>query len=121
MPDFLTFSLSFPGIDVDMDRSDLISLIIKIVRDIHDPSGAVRKLVVDEKTRLFGQDGLFDSVGLVSVILAVEQDVSNVSGKAITIADERAMSQTRSPFLTVGSLATYTAELLQEAGAPENG
>jgi acyl carrier protein len=104
-----------------MDRSHLVALIIKIVRDIYDPSGAARNLVVDENTALFGRDGLFDSVGLVSVILAVEQDVSSSSGKAITIADERAMSQTRSPFLTVESLATYTAELLREAGAPENG
>ncbi len=104
-----------------MDRSRLVALIIKIVRDIHDPSGGDQNLVIDEKTALFGRDGLFDSVGLVSVVLAVEQDVTSETGKAITIADERAMSQTRSPFLSVGSLATYTAGLLQEAGAAANG
>ena len=104
-----------------MDRSRLVDLIVKIVRDTYDPSGAARQLVIDENTPLFGRNGLFDSVGLVSVVLAVEQDVSNTIGGAITIADERAMSQTRSPFLTVGSLATYTAQLLQEAGAAENG
>ena len=103
-----------------MNRTQLVGLIIKIVRDIYDPSGKARSLLVDENTRLYGRDGLFDSVGLVSVILAVEQDVSNSTDKAITIADERAMSRTRSPFLTVGSLATYTAELLREAGAPQN-
>ncbi len=111
----------FGGMYENMDRSRLVSLIITVVRDIHDPSGTAGNLAVDENTWLFGRDGLFDSVGLVSVILAVEQDVSNATGRAITIADERAMSRTRSPFLTVGSLATYTAELLREAGVPEDG
>jgi hypothetical protein len=105
----------------DMDRSRLVGLIVEIVRDTRDPRDRDRNLLVDENSRLFGPDGLFDSVGLVSVILAVEQDVSNSVGRSITIADERAMSQTRSPFLTVGSLATYTAKLLREAGVPENG
>lgn len=105
----------------DMDRSRLVGLIIKIVREIYDPSGAVDNLALDENVHLFGRDGLFDSVGLVSVILAVEQDVSNSTGRPITIADERAMSQARSPFLTVGSLASYTLELLREAGTRHNG
>ena len=104
-----------------MDRSQLVALIIKLVREIHDPSGAARKLQVDEHTSLFGREGLFDSVGLVSVILAVEQDVSSFTGTPVTLADERTMSQTRSPFLTVESLANYTAELLREAGALKNG
>jgi hypothetical protein len=103
-----------------MDRSRLVGLIINIVRDVYDPGGAAPGLAVDECTRLFGPDGLFDSVGLVSVVLAVEQDVSNATGRAITLADERAMSQARSPFLTVASLADYTAELLREAGGPES-
>jgi len=73
-----------------MDHSRLVGLISKIVRDIHDPGGAAGNLRVDENSRLFGPNGLFDSVGLVSVILAVEQDVSSAAGRAITIADERA-------------------------------
>jgi hypothetical protein len=104
-----------------MDRARLVSMITTIVHDVYDPTGVTRDLSVDENTALFGRDGMFDSVGLVSIILAVEQDVSNATGKAITLADERAMSQTRSPFLTVGSLATYTMGLLRDSGVTENG
>lgn len=51
-----------------------------------------------KETSLFGSGGLFDSHGLVMLVVAIEQAVEAEYGVHITLADEKAMSQTRSPF-----------------------
>ena len=66
---------------------------------------------VSRDTLLFGESGLLDSVGLVSLIVAIEQEIENDLGVSIVLADERAMSQKNSPFRSIGALADYAASL----------
>ena len=58
-------------------------------------------------TPLFGEDGILDSLGLVSFLVIVEQIIADEMNINITIADEKAMSQKHSPFRTVGNLKDY--------------
>ena len=69
---------------------------------------------LDKSTRIIGRKAVLDSLGLVSVIVDIEQKLSDVYAIDVTIADERAMSQEKSPFRTVGSLVEYVSLLLQE-------
>jgi hypothetical protein len=98
-----------------MQREQLVALIVQLAQDLAPP-GVAAETSFDENTRLFGREGLFDSMGLVSVVMAVEQEVNEATGAAITIADDRAMSQGRNPFATPGRLADYTLTLLREKG-----
>jgi len=66
---------------------------------------------VDTETVLLGKSSHFDSLGLVNYIVDVEQALEDELGIAVTLADERAMSQTRSPFRTVQSLTDYIMTL----------
>jgi acyl carrier protein len=97
-----------------MERSQLVDLIIATVQDFALSNPELEVSNMDEDTRLFGSRGLLDSLGLVSVVLDVEQQINDQLNTSISIADERAMSQSRSPFRSVGSLADYIAMLLQE-------
>lgn len=67
---------------------------------------------LDRSTPLFAKDGLLDSLALVSLLVALEQRLEDEYGIQVSLADERAMSQKRSPFATVGSLAEYGESLL---------
>lgn len=58
-------------------------------------------------TELFGEGGLLDSVGLVSLVVAVEEQLADELGLEVGLADERALSQRSSPYRTVGTLAAY--------------
>ena len=42
-------------------------------------------------------------------------DLNDVANCAVSISDDRAMSETSSHFLTVGALAAYAAQLMEEA------
>ena len=61
-----------------------------------------------------GRGGALDSLGLVNLIVAVEQVIETATGQSITLADERALSQKNSPFANIGSLAVYIQTLLNE-------
>lgn len=63
-------------------------------------------------TQLWGPGGTLDSLGLVSLILAVEQRLAEDHDVVVTIASEQAMSRSESPFRTVGRLTDYIAELV---------
>lgn len=67
---------------------------------------------VDDDTVVFGADSPLDSLGLVSFLSDIEQEVFEVYNKEIVIASEKAMSLNRSPFATVGLLTNFVEELL---------
>ena len=91
---------------IELDRAAVVKVICETAREVagHDPN--VPELM-DERTWLFGPTGFLDSLALVSVVLDVEQKVNDLYGLSISLADDRSVSQRRSPFRSVGSLADY--------------
>jgi D-alanine--poly(phosphoribitol) ligase subunit 2 len=65
-------------------------------------------------TALFGSGSKLDSLGLINLIVAIEQDIEDEFETSITIADERALSQEQSPFRSIGSLIDYLDMILKE-------
>jgi acyl carrier protein len=63
-------------------------------------------------TVLYGGRGNLDSISLVRFLVDLEDRLSATLGKPLVLGDDRAMSQARSPFRTVGSLVAYIEELL---------
>lgn len=97
-----------------MDRPALAALILKTLESFVVPDPSKAPVVFTEDTVLFGKDGLLDSIALVSFILDVEEGIRAQYGVSITLADERAMSQSRSPFRRVSSFTDYAAQLIGE-------
>ena len=93
-----------------MTRDETIKLICTVYKDLVPPEDLPP--AVNETTRLFGS--ALDSVGLVSLIVELEQQIADRDEASITIADDRAMSQKRSPSRTIGSLADYVQGLMME-------
>ncbi len=70
-----------------------------------------RALVLPGTT--IGDGAVIDSLGLVSLLVAVEEKAEKVTGKSIRLLSERAMSRKNSPFLTLSSLAAWVEELIK--------
>lgn len=98
-----------------MDPSALVDLVAETVRAYR-----VTMLSTDQpigpETRLFGLGGVLDSLGLVSVVVELEQRLSDLEGREVSLMNDRAMSQSRSPFRTVRTLADYAQEQLTGDG-----
>ncbi len=98
-------------------ENELMALVREAILDTVDLEDAFSEQDIDAETRLFGAKGLLDSLDLVNLIVDLEERVEDRYGLPVSIADERAMSRRRSPFLYVGTLAGYIGELLAEEGA----
>ena len=92
------------------DRKDITELIIVSVKDILALEHEVTeiKTEVNDDTFLFAEPrAVLDSLGLVELLVDVEQRLEEEYGVSITINDDRAVSQKKSPFRTIGSLVDY--------------
>ena len=93
---------------------DLASLIQRCINETAQDRGILVPPDLGPRTRLFGRDGVFDSLGLVGLIVAVEEAIEEDYEVHVSLANERAMSEKKSPFVDVGSLAAYIEGLLRE-------
>ncbi|HHY54410.1 MAG TPA: hypothetical protein GYA08_03130 [Chloroflexi bacterium] len=98
-----------------LDRQVVVNLILAALQDVL-ASMADEVVTPDENTRLIGRSAVLDSMGLVTLIVEVEQRLEADHDLVVVLADDRAMSQTRSPFLSVGTLADYVMQLAAEQG-----
>jgi acyl carrier protein len=86
------------------------------VDDLNQILGPDEQLGKSPDVALIGKDAGLDSLGLVNLIVLVEEKIQQGFGVGITLVDERAMSQSKSPFRTLGSLSEFVEEQLKEHG-----
>ena len=99
-----------------MQKSKKIeNLVISSIKEFNEQIPQEQQLGQTTKTVIFGEDGKLDSLGLVTLLVQIEQDIEDEFEVSITLADERAMSQNRSPFRTIGALVDYISMLLKDA------
>jgi acyl carrier protein len=80
------------------------------MRDTNLARDAASQLAVSPEAPIFGPDSPLDSLGLVGLLLDIEEGMQAI-GCSVVLSDERAVSQKRSPFRTVESLVGYIATL----------
>lgn len=71
-------------------------------------------LTLSPETALWGSGSLLDSLALVTLVVSIEEQLSDKLGVSIVLANERALSRRASPFRTVAALVAYVQELLDE-------
>jgi hypothetical protein len=96
-------------------REAAIQLILIRLARLGQELGKPALAQADEQTRLFGEASPLDSIGLVTLMADLEDDIHQAAGVWVTIADEKAMSRLTSPFRRVGLLADHIVELVATA------
>ena len=97
-------------------NEQIIQSIYSVIEDINMELPDEMKLEKNKDTILFGEGSALDSLALVNLVVASEQKILEDFGSAISISDERAMSQKNSPFRTVQTLVEYIGLLIEEHG-----
>lgn len=92
----------------------VLEIIYKAVGKHNQRASGEQQLEQTPDTVLFGSEGMLDSLQFVSLILGIEEMVQDEFKVPVAVADDRALTRTPSPFLTLGSLADYLSELLEE-------
>lgn len=95
-------------------RTALVELICQCLREVLEERDMKTPVSLGELTTLLGPSAVLDSLGLVRLIAATEEEVAARHGVSVTLADERALSETNSPFRSVGALADFVATALAD-------
>lgn len=61
---------------------------------------------IDDKTVIFGENGILDSMGIVNLIVDLEGYFSD-KGVELNLTSEKALSLRNSPFRSVASIAEF--------------
>jgi acyl carrier protein len=97
------------------ESESILAAIYRAVDWINGELSPDRQLIKAPETRLLGSQSVLDSMRLVSLIIAIEREMEEASGVALTLADERALSMKESPFRSIQSLADYIGILIIDA------
>ncbi len=96
-----------------IEREKIEAAVLAAVDEVNEQLPENGQIERSSEALLFGQDGVLDSLGLVNLIVAVEQEVEDAFDETVTLADEKAVSQKNSPFKSVQSLVDYIESLLK--------
>ena len=104
-------SVDFATYTVDFIQTEwVLPAITELMANASSPAADATPL--SSETVLFGRTGLLSSIQLVMLTVALEQQIEDVTGQSLVLADEKAMSERNSPFKTVGSLSGFIATRL---------
>jgi len=93
---------------------DIIAIIFKVIDELNEMLPADNRLAKSEDTKLSGPGGGLDSLGMVNLIVALEQKLSSLLGDDVNLIDDRAMNQESSPFRTISTLSEFIKSISPE-------
>lgn len=91
---------------------DIRGIVLAALRNVNLSRDPAAQLQVSDQAPIFGPESPLDSLGLVALLLDIEDELA-ANGCPVLLSDDRAMSQKRSPFRTVESLVDYIQRSLQ--------
>jgi len=97
-----------------IDTEKILQAIYSGVDEINELREKDAQVEKSTDTVLYGPSGNLDSIALVNLVVAIEQNIEEEFGLPIILADEKAMSQRTSPFKMIEALAQYISSLLNE-------
>jgi acyl carrier protein len=100
-----------------IERPVAYDIVVASLEEVFAQMGTPLPGGVSDDTVLVGKDAVLDSLGVVSLIVEVEQKLEATHGVSVTLANDRAMSQRNSPFRTIGVLTDHLLSMIAEAGA----
>jgi len=92
----------------------ITQMLFSVIDELNQLQPTEEHLEKDLETPLAGDIGRLDSAGLINLIVVTEQKTGEEFGTPILLTDDRTMSQVNQVFGTLGTLADYIHQLLNE-------
>ena len=95
-------------------ENQIKEIIFKSIKELNENLDEDQQLQLSTDTVLLGKDSNIDSITLVNLIVTIEESLEDNLNVSVTLADEKALSQKNSPFLTIETLINYITLLIKE-------
>lgn len=97
-----------------ISRNVAVEIVVASLKEVFAQVGTPAPESIEDGTVLVGNEAVLDSLGVVSLIVEVEQRLEGEHGISVTLANDKAMSARNSPFRTVGVLADHVVAMALE-------
>ena len=97
-----------------MDRAAIVGAIQAAMEEYNAQQADDERIVVSAEAELFGSKTALTSMGLVNLVVLVEEQLMDQFGADVTLANDRAFAEEQSPFRSVQALASYIEVLIGE-------
>jgi acyl carrier protein len=95
-------------------HAKITQMLFGVVDELNQLRPTEEYLAKDLETPLAGDSGRLDSAGLINLIAVTEQKTAAEFGRPVLLTDERTLSQVNQVFRTLGTLADYIQQRLNE-------
>ena len=96
------------------ERDKILQCIYDAVDEVNEQLPGDQTLEKSLDTVLLGESGKLESIDLVNILVATEENIEEAFDVPVSITDERAVSEKNSPFTTIGTLSDFISNLLKE-------
>ncbi|HIA31801.1 MAG TPA: acyl carrier protein [Nitrospinaceae bacterium] len=96
------------------EREKILNSIYAALDEVNEQLPDDQQLEKSPDTVLLGESGKIESIDLVNILVATEENAEEAFGVPLSITDERAVSEKNSPFTTIGTLCDFITNLLKE-------
>ena len=96
-----------------VDKEDIIALIYEVLDETNGMLPTEQQVEKSLETALYGPKSPVDSLGLITLIVGIEQKVDEKFGATIILAEDGKMFQPDSPLSRVDFLAEHITMLLE--------
>jgi acyl carrier protein len=93
-----------------IDKKQAIEAIYAAVDELNAQLATDQHLEKIAEASLTGDSSPLDSLGLINLLVAVEQALAERHGTSIQLLDENLFGETDGPYQTLGTLADYAVE-----------
>ena len=97
-----------------VNEENILNVIFSAIDTVNDELSKKSKISKSIDANLYGRDGYLDSLGLVNLIVALEEEIEDEFNVALVLTDEKALSQKNSPFKSIRSLSNFIFHQLNE-------
>jgi acyl carrier protein len=97
-----------------MTSDSLIPLLYECIDEFNELNDEEMHLSKEPTEILFGKEGKLDSLDLVNLVVMIEEKLEDDLDISVSIASDKAMSQKRSPFRDIQSLADFLVMLIAD-------
>ena len=94
-----------------MNKSEIEAVVLRALDSLNLARDPSVRLEISPQAAIFGPDSPLDSLGLVSLLIDIEEALSD-RGFDVMLSDERAMSARSSPFRSVATLIDHIQSAL---------
>ena len=97
-----------------MELRNIKKIVVDSLVSVLDENDIIN-ISVDDNTEIFGSKSIIDSLQLINLVVKIEEDVYERTGKEIIVVDDEAIIIGNSPFQTVQSLSEFVYKKVESA------